>query len=261
MQQQQGPAGEIPGIPVAFSRPGQPPWLARAVLGPSAAALSPAGWGCRALGLVLGGLRAASLGLGPAAAAGSAAAASLLGSGSMGRSRQAGPPAATEAVPFGAQPASVLLGLLLVGWLLLAPGWLAPAWAAELKVSAVSLEPCPAADAGSQPELRRPSGASCYALRGEVNNPGRQPVVDTDVFALILDSSGEPVLPNRSRVGSIGDVPPGVSRFALRLAIPAGTPGPFRVRNPRARGFSAPVRSRAGEGQELLPLEQELAAS
>jgi len=131
-----------------------------------------------------------------------------------------------------------------------------PVWAADLLVSEVRLEPCPSQDAGSQPELRRPTGASCYALRGLVTNPGRQPVVDTDVFALILDSSGEPVLPNRSRVGSIGDVPPGDSEFALRLAVPAGTPGPFVVRNARARGFKAPVRSRAAEGDELLPLEE-----
>lgn len=232
------------------------------MLGALAATLVPAGRalrslarGCRAPGLVWGWLQTGCRVLSPAAAAASRAGGECLGC------REARPPAAREAAPFGSQPAAALLGLLLVAGLLLAPGWLAPAWAAELKVSAVSLEPCPAEDAGSQPELRRPSGASCYALRGEVNNPGRRPVVDTDVFALILDSSGEPVLPNRSRVGSIGDVPPGVSRFALRLAIPAGTPGPFRVRNPRARGFSAPVRSRAGEGQELLPLEQELAAS
>jgi hypothetical protein len=86
-------------------------------------------------------------------------------------------------------------------------------------------------------------------------------VVDTDVFALILDASGEPVLPNRSRVGSIGDVPPGRSEFALRLAVPAGTPGPFQVSKVRARGFSAPVRMRAGPDEEKLPLEEELGRS
>jgi hypothetical protein len=153
----------------------------------------------------------------------------------------------------------VLVGVALL--VLLAPVGIGPALAAELQVSQVRLEPCPSGDAGSQPELRRPTGASCYALRGEVINKGRQSVVDTDVFALILDSSDEPVLPNRSRVGSIGDVPPGSSAFALRLAIPAGTPGPFQVRNVRARGFSAPVRTRAGDGDELLPLEQAVAPS
>ncbi|MCP9808401.1 hypothetical protein KBY58_03005 [Cyanobium sp. HWJ4-Hawea] len=136
--------------------------------------------------------------------------------------------------------------------------WPAPAWAVELAVAEVTLEPCPAGDAGAQPELRRPTGASCYALRGVVTNPTKKIVADTDVFALILDSSGEPVLQNRTRVGSIGDVPPGKSSFALRLAVPSGTPGPITFRSVKARGFSAPVRTRAGVDDELLPLEQEL---
>jgi hypothetical protein len=94
-----------------------------------------------------------------------------------------------------------------------------------------------------------------------VTNPSKRTVVDTDVFALIVDSSGEPVLQNRSRVGSIGDVPPGDSAFALRLAVPAGTPGPISCKNVKARGFKAPVRKRAGADDELLPLEQALTAS
>jgi len=149
--------------------------------------------------------------------------------------------------------ALVLVVLTLVGPL--AP----PAQAAGLTVSEVSLDPCPADDIGAQPQLRRPSGASCFVLRGTVSNPGRKPVVDTDVFAQILDASGEPVLQNRSRVGSIGDVAPGSSSFALRLAVPAGTPGPFSFSNVKARGFSAPVRTRAGEFDDLLPLEQAIA--
>jgi len=149
------------------------------------------------------------------------------------------------------------LVLVLGGGTLLAGA--APAWAATLVVSEVSLEPCPSEDVGAQPQLRRPSGASCYALRGVVTNPGKKPVVDTDVFAQILDASGEPVLQNRSRVGSIGDVPPGSSPFALRLAVPAGTPGPFTFSNVKARGFNAPVRTRAGLDDELLPLELDVA--
>ena len=150
-----------------------------------------------------------------------------------------------------------------VAWAVLIAMVLLPggAWASDLVVREIRLEPCPEADVGAQPEQKRPSGASCYALRGEVLNPGKRPVVDTDVFAQILDSSGEPVLQNRSRVGSIGDVPPGVSPFALRLSVPAGTPGPLKVSHAKAKGFSAPVRTRAGEDDELLPLEQALAAN
>ena len=153
----------------------------------------------------------------------------------------------------------VLAGLVVAGVVLV--GLPQTAWATDLGVREVVLEPCPAEDVGAQPELRRPTGASCYALRGVVTNPSRKPVVDTDVFALIVDSSGEPVLQNRTRVGSIGDVPPGESDFALRLAVPAGTPGPISFRNVKARGFKAPVRMRAGADDELLPLEQALSDS
>ena len=146
-----------------------------------------------------------------------------------------------------------LFSLLFAALLLMAQ----PAWAADLRLTSVSLAPCDAADPGSQPSnITSPEGASCYVLSGNVSNPGRNAIVDTDVFARILDRSGEPVLQNRTRVGSIGDVLPGDHPFALRLAVPAGTPGPFEVKNPRARGFSAPVRSRAGDDEELLPLEQ-----
>ncbi len=143
---------------------------------------------------------------------------------------------------------AVAVALLLA--LLVAP---LPSRAADLRVEQVRLTPCAETDAGNQPAGR--SVASCYALRGEVVNPTGHAVVDADLFAVILDSSGEPVLPNRSRVGSLGDVPPGRSPFAVRLAVPAGTPGPFRVGQVKARGFKAPVRSRAGEGDERLPLE------
>lgn len=152
--------------------------------------------------------------------------------------------------------AGVLALAVVVGCCLASPS---AALAAELRVTEVSLEPCPADDVAAQAQQGRSSSASCYALRGSVENPGKRTVVDTDVFARILDASGEPVLQNRTRVGSIGDVPPGRSAFALRLSVPAGTPGPLRFTNVKARGFKAPVRTRAGEDDELLPLEQALA--
>ena len=132
-----------------------------------------------------------------------------------------------------------------------------PCDAAELQLSGVRLDPCGEQDPGNQPDLSRPLGASCYVLTGDVENSSRNSVVDTDVYARILDASGEPVLPNRTRVGSIGDVNPGQSQFALRISVPAGTPGPFEIKNARARGFKAPVRTRVDEDDDdLLPLER-----
>ncbi len=152
-------------------------------------------------------------------------------------------------------------GRLLAGFLLFLGLWLggaATVWALEMRVTDATVAPCPLDDVGSQPQQRRPAGAACYALRGQVSNTSSRTVRDTDVFALILDASGEPVLPNRTRLGSIGDIPPGQSAFALRLAVPAGTPGPFTVRAAKARGFNAPVRTGAAPGEELLPLEEAL---
>ena len=163
---------------------------------------------------------------------------------------EARPVIATETIDV--IPARLRTALLV---LLLSVVIVSPAWAADLKLSGVSLDPCGLDDPGNQPDFARPMGASCFVLSGMVDNPARRAVVDTDVFARILDASGEPVLQNRTRVGSIGDVEPGIHPFALRLAVPAGTPGPFDVRNARARGFTAPVRSRAGVEDELLPLE------
>jgi hypothetical protein len=41
------------------------------------------------------------------------------------------------------------------------------------------------------------------------------------------------------------------------MSVPAGTPGPFVVKNARARGFNAPVRTRVdADDDDLLPLEQ-----
>ena len=64
---------------------------------------------------------------------------------------------------------TVLLGLAL------------PCYAAELQLSEVRLDPCGEKDAGNQPELSRPVGASCYVLTGEVENRSKNSVVDTDV--------------------------------------------------------------------------------
>ena len=159
------------------------------------------------------------------------------------------------------------LSFILSITLLMLAGPVAPVFAADLQLSAVDLKPCDVEDPGSQPGpsgdprrsgVTRTAGASCYVLSGDVLNPGRKTVFDTDVYARILDASGEPVLQNRTRVGSIGDVPTGSHPFALRLAVPAGTPGPFEVSNPRARGFAAPVRARAAEDEDLLPLEQQV---
>ena len=64
------------------------------------------------------------------------------------------------------RPLRTLLIAVAVGCLVLAGAWVEPAFAANLSVGDVSLEPCPSTDIGAQPQLRRPSGASC-SLTGD----------------------------------------------------------------------------------------------
>ena len=54
--------------------------------------------------------------------------------------------------------------------------WIAaPADAAELSLSSVTLDPCSLEDPGNQPDFRRPMGASCYVLSGDVENQALGP--------------------------------------------------------------------------------------
>ncbi len=75
-----------------------------------------------------------------------------------------------------------------------------------------------------------------------VANPSRKrPVVDTDVFALIVDSSGEPVLQNRSQGGFDWGCPyPACRPSPCACPCRQAPPDPCRCRHVKARGFKCP---------------------
>ena len=128
--------------------------------------------------------------------------------------------------------------------------------ALELEMSNLHVVTCPEHDSGRQPENQRSSSADCYILNGSVFNRSNNSVQDADVFARLLDASDEPVLPNRTRIGSIIEVPPGESPFSIRLSIPAGSPGPFHVNKAHARGYKTLVRRGTYSSEDILPLEK-----
>jgi hypothetical protein len=74
-----------------------------------------------------------------------------------------------------------------------------------------------------------------------VNNSGKQ-VVNADIFGRIYDANGNSVLQNRTRLGSIDEVPPGVSDFELRITVPANQPTPLQLKQFKAAGFTGKVR-------------------
>lgn len=83
--------------------------------------------------------------------------------------------------------------------------------------------------------------ADCYMVVGKAKNMSGKTLYDADVFGRIYDANNEPVLQNRSRVGSIAEVPPGVSDFELRITVPSNQPTPLKLKQFKASGFTTKV--------------------
>lgn len=84
--------------------------------------------------------------------------------------------------------------------------------------------------------------ADCYLIVGKANNDTGKPVLNADVFGRIYDANNNPVFQNRTRVGSIDEVPPGVSDFSIRISVAANQPTPLKLKQFKASGFTGRVR-------------------
>jgi len=131
------------------------------------------------------------------------------------------------------------------------------AHAVELSLSDLSLVGCDEADPESaQPERYR---SGCYILNGQISNTGENTIENVDVFAFIYDASDEEVLPNRPRIGSLSDVPPGESAFVVRVPVPSFAAPPFSIRKAKARkAVPVPTLPSNSEDDDLLPLERSI---
>ena len=141
---------------------------------------------------------------------------------------------------------------LLISFLVIFPSSLA---AADLKLNGLGLVSCETAD----PASKQPKGyrSGCYILNGQISSDVKGTIKDVDVFAFIYDASDEEVLPNRPRIGSIKNVPSGVSRFSIRVSIPSFAIPPFAIKNPKAKvAMPVPTVSRDSSEEDLLPLER-----
>ncbi len=67
-------------------------------------------------------------------------------------------------------------------------------------------------------------------------------VYDADIFGRIYDANNNTVMQNRTRVGSISEVPPGESTFEMRITVPANQPTPLKLKQFKASGFTSKVR-------------------
>lgn len=136
---------------------------------------------------------------------------------------------------------AVVLVTCLVGifTLLLTP----PAWAlTQIKLSDVSYSECPEELAKGAVTSGTTMAASCFIVTGKAENGSGKTVYDADIFGRIYDANNDPVLQNRTRLGSIDEIPPGVSNFELRISVPANQPTPLKLKQFKAAGFSGQVR-------------------
>jgi hypothetical protein len=83
---------------------------------------------------------------------------------------------------------------------------------------------------------------NCFLVRGKADNTSGKTVVDADVFGRIYDANGNSAMENRGRIGTITEVPPGVSDFEIRISVSANQPTPLTLKQFKASGFASKVR-------------------
>ncbi len=135
---------------------------------------------------------------------------------------------------------SILTGLLWIFFNGYAPSAQA---LTQIKLFDLSYHECP-------PELAQGAvtsggtsmAANCFIVTGKAENPTGKPVINADIFGRIYDANNDSVMQNRTRLGSIEEVPPGISDFELRISVPASQPTPLKLEQFKAAGFTGKVR-------------------
>ncbi|WP_373536946.1 hypothetical protein [Microcoleus sp.] len=118
-----------------------------------------------------------------------------------------------------------------------------PAWAlTQIKLSDLSYRECPAEMAEGTVTSGSSMEANCFLIIGKAENSSGKPVVNADIFGRIYDADENPVMQNRTRLGSIAEVPPGVSDFEIRISVSSNQRTPLKLKQFKATGFTGVVR-------------------
>jgi hypothetical protein len=112
----------------------------------------------------------------------------------------------------------------------------------KIKLSDLSYKDCPAELAKGAVISSGSAAANCFIVTGKAENGTYKTVYDADIFGRIYDANNDPILQNRTRLGSIPEVPPGISNFELRISVPVNQPTPLQLKQFKASGFSGQVR-------------------
>ncbi|MCW5316448.1 biotin carboxylase [Nostoc sp. KVJ3] len=112
----------------------------------------------------------------------------------------------------------------------------------QIRLFDVSYKDCPPELAKGAVISSGSAAANCFIVIGKAENGTYKTVYDADIFGRIYDANNDSVMQNRTRLGSIPEVPPGISYFELRISVPANQPTPLQLKQFKAAGFSGQVR-------------------
>lgn len=112
----------------------------------------------------------------------------------------------------------------------------------QIKLSNLSYHECPSELAQGAVTSGTTMTASCFIVTGKAENSTNKTVYDADIYGRIYDANNDSVMQNRTRLGSIAEVPSGESDFELRISVPASQPLPLQLKQFKAAGFTAQIR-------------------
>ena len=112
----------------------------------------------------------------------------------------------------------------------------------QIKLTDVGYKECPKELAMGAVTSGATNAANCFIVTGKAENNSGKSVFDADVFGRIYDANNDSVMQNRTRLGSITEIPAGVSEFNMRISVPANQPLPLQLKQFKAAGFSGQVR-------------------
>jgi hypothetical protein len=137
-----------------------------------------------------------------------------------------------------------LISIVITGLILLSSWLIVPSATAitSIQLSNISYKDCPSDLAEGNVTSGSSLPANCFIVTGKAKNTTGKTLYDADVFGRIYDANGEPAMQNRTRLGSIAEVPPGVSDFEVRISVPANQPTPLKLEQFKASGFAGNVR-------------------
>ncbi|MGK7922795.1 MAG: FxLYD domain-containing protein [Trichodesmium sp.] len=137
-------------------------------------------------------------------------------------------------------PNIIISGLIIIAFWL----WSSPAWALiQLQLYDIDYKDCPPSLSTGIISSGSSMGANCFIISGKAKNTSGKTVYDADVYGRIYDANNNNVMQNRTRLGSIEEVPPlTTTDFEVRVSVPANLPTPLKLKQFKSSGFPRKVR-------------------